>query len=121
MAPARLTPPLEFSPTYCADVHKLCTNTMQEVKEIAEETRAEVKKKLSLKTIKGLMIVFGAPVLAACLALYAFYVQAPLIYADKEEMHTLQTKIVIMETKLGSIPDKDELREIVTDVVKKNR
>lgn len=120
MAPSHLTPPDGYSPVYCADVHKLCTDKMEEVRKIALDTQSDLRKKLSLKTIKGILIVFGAPVLAACLALYAFYIQAPLTYAEKEELNALNTKIVVMETKLGAIPNKDEVRDIMTDVVKKH-
>lgn len=120
MAPSHVTPPIEYSPTYCADVHKICSEKMDEALQVAYSTRDDLKKKLSLKTIKGVLVVLGMPTILACLALYAFYIQAPLTYAEKEELNALNTKIVVMETKLGAIPNKDEVRDIMTDVVKKH-
>lgn len=120
MAPSHMTPPESYSAVYCHDVHAICTEKMDKAINIAERTHLEVKKKLSLKTIKGILVVLGMPIILACLALYAFYIQAPLTYAEKDELNALNTKVTVMETKLGAIPTKDEMREIMTDVVKKH-
>jgi hypothetical protein len=133
MAPSSTTPPVEYSSVYCAAVHELCHTKMDAVKETVDDIHGAVfgskeqpgllslmHQKVSTTTVRWLLSIFGIPIIAAALVIYAFYVKVPLTYTEKQEFNALQDQVVKIEEKVKQIPTATEMKGIVKEALKEH-
>lgn len=131
MATTNTTPPNDYSPVYCAAVHELCHTKMSQVKEKVDDIHGAVfgskeqpglmqavERKVSSTTVRWLLSVFGIPVLAAVLVIYAFYVKVPLTYTEKEEFSALSHKVIKIEEHINQLPTAAQIKSVMQEVLK---
>jgi hypothetical protein len=137
MPPIRVnaaTPPEDYDSTYCAGVQALCSAKMESIATQVSDVHGAVfgskeqpgmmallTKKVSITSVKWVVAVFGLPALLACLALYAFYIRAPLVYVDKQEHHILSEKVVKMEERIDKLPDTVMMKQIMREVLTEHK
>jgi hypothetical protein len=134
MSPTHVTPPADYSPIYCATVHELCYTKMDSIKKSVDDIHGAVfgseeqpgliktvERKVSAGTVRWFFGVFGIPLLAAGLVVYAFFVKVPLTYTEKQEFHALQNQVVKIEENIKQLPTATQIKDVMREVLKEHK
>ena len=129
--PIHTTPPCNYDRAYCESVHVVCSERMAHMEEDVKDVRGAVfgspdapglihlmNRKLSVSTLRWFLAVFALPAILAAFALYQFYVQAPLTFAEKKELNLIDDRVIKIEQIVNRLPDMDQMKTIVKDATK---
>jgi len=131
MAPTRTTPPPDYSSVYCASVHELCHTKMDSIKEGVDDIHGAVfgseeqpglittvERKVSAGAVRWFVGMFGIPILAAALVIYAFYIKVPLTYTEKQEFHALQNQVIKIEENVKQLPTASQIKDVMKEALR---
>lgn len=122
--------PLEYDPAYCEGVHALCEHKNSVISAQVNDIHGAVfgskeqpgliqlmARKLSSSAVKWFVAIFAVPALVAGLAIYEFYVAAPLTYSTKIEVNATNERVLKMEEQVSRLPTAAQIKDVVVQAL----
>lgn len=123
-----MTAPEAYTPEYCDAIREGCTeargknaDNIQEIHNALFEKGgivAKLGKTVSFSSVKWWVSLLLVPAILAVFAIYQSYVTFPLVYADQQSVAATEKRVTILEQKISALPTKEELKEIMIEVLK---
>jgi len=77
-----------------------------------------VERKVSAGAVRWFVGMFGIPILAAALVIYAFYIKVPLTYTEKQEFHALQNQVIKIEENVKQLPTASQIKDVMKEALR---